>query len=638
MGKPLAACSSQRLSNEEVSKFRKALSDVSILTLLLRNSRIYAQIVVASLLRIAKKITVASSYPLTLPSPKGRGDSGTVIFFAILTAVSSVFGPGSVYSAPPTLKHLFPAGGQRGSKVVTTCTGEFSWPAKVWAPGIDVVSGKDEGKLEVSIPQDLAADRVWIRLYNEEGISAAAPFLIGNLKEFDEHEPNNSPRDAQVLAENSVTVNGVLQANGDVDAFAVSLDVGQTLVASVDANTRLGSPMDAILQVVSTDGFVLAENHDDVGLDPRLAFTATQPGTYIVRLFAFPASPNSTIAFRGEASFIYRLSLTTGPFITHSVPLSVSQADPVEVEVIGWNIPPNTRIPVVPFGEGTMLGDHQELDVLGPLRISPDARMGIAFAPHFGGAARVRLAAHPIVTALADPNPDNPLRLVPPIAVTGRLQIPREVDDFHVLLEEGQHVVISVESQSLNLPLAPVVRLIDPSGAVVSEVDNPPSKSSKLREAVITHVAAQDGDYRLTVGEQYLHGGERYLYILTVRFEEPDFELSASADSIAVSTEKPTEFELTVVRRESPNGSIGPITIEAVGLPPGVTAPAVVSEPTGPTAAKVSLKFSTVGDCFSGPIRIVGTASEPQEIKRVARTPARLATSLETIWLTALVK
>jgi len=634
MGKPLAACSSQRLSNEEVSKFRKALSDVSILTLLLRNSRIYAQIVVASLLRIAKKITVAFSFPLTLPSPKGRGDSGTVIFFAILTAVSSVFGPGSVSSAPPTLKHLFPAGGQRGSKVVTTCTGEFSWPAKVWAPGIDVVSGKDEGKLEVSIPQDLAADRVWIRLYNEEGISAAAPFLIGNLKELDEHEPNNSPRDAQVLAENSVIVNGVLQENGDVDGFAVSLDVGQTLVASVDANTRLGSPMDAILQVASTDGFVLAENHDDVGLDPRLAFTAKKPGTYIVRLFAFPASPNSTIAFRGEASFIYRLSLTTGPFITHSVPLSVSQADPGEVEVIGWNIPPSARIPVVAYGTGTMLGDHPELDVLGPLRISPEARMGFAFAPQFGGAARVRLAPHPIVTPAAEPNPDNPLRLVPPVAVTGRLQIPREVDDFHVPLEEGQHVVISVESQSLNLPLAPVVRLVDPSGAVVSEADDP----SKSRQAVITHIAAQDGDYRLTVGEQYLHGGERYFYILTVRFEEPDFELSASADSIAVTTEKPTEFELTVVRRESPNGSIGPITIEAVGLPPGVTAPAVVSEPTGPTAAKVSLKFSTMGDYFSGPIRIVGTASEPQEVKRVARTPTRLATSLEAIWLTAVAK
>ena len=553
---------------------------------------------------------------------------------SLLAAVSTVFGSAGASSAPPTLKHLFPAGGQRGSQVVTTCTGEFSWPAKVFAPGVDVVLGEEEGKLEVSISQDLAADRVWIRLYNEEGISTAVPFLVGNLQEVDEQEPNNSPGDAQALAENSVTVNGVLQANGDVDAFAVSLDSGQTLVAAVDAHTRLGSPMDAILQVASTDGLVLAENHDDIGLDPRLTFTATKPGTYIVRLFAFPSAPNSTIAFRGDAGFIYRLTLTTGPFITHSDPLSVSQADPGEVEVFGWNIPPNTRIPVVAFG-GSLFGDHQEFEVLGPLRISPDARLGFAFAPQFGGAARVRLVPHPIVSAIGEPNSDNPMRLVPPIAVTGRLGIPREVDDFHVPLLEGQRVVISVESQSLNLPLAPVVRLIDPSGAIVSESNDP----TKSREAVITHDVTQDGDYQVMVGDQFRHGGERYFYSLTVRLEEPDFELSASADSIVVTTEKPTEFEVTVQRRGSSNGSIGPITIEAVGLPLGVTAPAVVSEPEGDTAAKVSFQFSTNGvGFFAGPIRIVGTANEPVEIQRTARTPARFSSSSETMWLTAMAK
>jgi len=126
-----------------------------------------------------------------------------IVAVSLLTAVGTIFAPASASSAPPTLKHLFPAGGQRGAKVVTKCTGEFSWPAKVWAPGVDVVSGEEEGKLEVSIPQDLAADRVWIRLYNEEGISTAVPFLIGNLQEVDELEPNNSPGDAQVLSETS---------------------------------------------------------------------------------------------------------------------------------------------------------------------------------------------------------------------------------------------------------------------------------------------------------------------------------------------------------------------------------------------------------------------------------------------------
>src|SRR5438045_8191618 len=76
-------------------------------------------------------------------------------------------------SAPPTLTHLSPAGGQRGSKVVVTCAGTFNWPTRVWSPGVEAVPRSDSGKLEVTIPADLATDRVWIRLFNEEGASIA---------------------------------------------------------------------------------------------------------------------------------------------------------------------------------------------------------------------------------------------------------------------------------------------------------------------------------------------------------------------------------------------------------------------------------------------------------------------------------
>jgi hypothetical protein len=69
-----------------------------------------------------------------------------------------------------------------------------------------------------------------------------------------------------------------------------------------------------------------------------------------------------------------------------------------------------------------------------------------------------------------------------------------------------------------------------------------------------------------------------------------------------------------------------------------VTAAAAVSEPTGPTAAEVKLSFTTTGPAFSGPIRIVGKATQPQPLERTARTPAKLDAAFETIWLTAVEK
>lgn len=568
----------------------------------------------------------------TRPAPLCPGLQDRAPFGAVLIGLLSLMLASELSAAPPTLSHVFPAGGQRGTKVQVVCTGQFTWPPKIHAPGIEVVAGSESGKLEISIPEDLAADRVWIRLYDAEGASAAFPFLIGNSKEIVEQEPNNSPRNAQALSEAGVTINGVLQ-KGDVDGFAVPLAAGQTLVAAVDANARLGSPIDAILQVVSPEGTVLAENHDDRDLDPRLAFTTAIARTVIVRLFAFPSTPDSTIAYHGGANCLYRLTLTTGPFVTHAVPLAVSRENPGEVDAVGWNVPPGTRLPVVPFG-AMRLAEQPELEVLDELRKPPERGFGFAFAPSLAGDARVRLTPWPALSAPVVPDPENPLLLTLPTSVTGRLARSGQSDSYRVALQKDQAVVVSVESRSLNLALDPVLSIKDPSGSVVSDVDD----TGPNRDLATAFTASKDGDYRLTVSDRFRQGGERHFYLLTVRPEEPDFELSATSDAITVTPDKTAEVQVKIARRKSPAGAIGPITIEPTGLPEGVTAPAVVSETSGATATTVKLQFSTTGPAFSGPLRIVGRASQPKELERVTRTPAKLGATFDTFWLTVVEK
>ena len=226
-------------------------------------------------------------------------------------------------AAAPELKFLFPGGGQRGTTVSVKATGKFDWPVGVRCGGADVVCAEETGELQISIPDDLPSDRIWLRLHNEQGASNMVPFEVGQLPEMREQEPNNSPRTAQTLESPNVTVNGVLHQRAEVDAFAINLNQGETLTAAVAANHRLGSPMDAILQLTTRDGTVLAENHDTVGLDPRLQFTVRRTDAYVVRIFAFSSTPNTTIALQGGADYVYRLTLTTGPFVTHALPMTV---------------------------------------------------------------------------------------------------------------------------------------------------------------------------------------------------------------------------------------------------------------------------------------------------------------------------
>ena len=538
----------------------------------------------------------------------------------------------TVLAAPPTLTNLFPAGGQRGAKVVVTCAGTFTWPVKIWAPGVEATPTADSGKIEITIPDDLAADRVWIRLYDAEGASVAAPFLIGNHREIAETEPNNRLDEATQVEQPQLTLNGALK-DADVDCFAVRLTAGQSLAAALDANTRIGSPMDSILQVVSPTGIVLAENHDDLKLDPRLAFTARKDGTYIVRLFAFPSTPDTSIRFNGGANHIYRLTLTTGPLVTHAIPLSAPLAGSEQLTVAGWNLPAQPRLNVVTLG-GTRLSEYQEFEASDELRRSPDARIGFAFSPDFALATRVRLTPYPSISEQPVLEAHEPLPVTVPASVTGCLKRPKVTNGYRIPLQKGQQVLFTVESRSLDLPLDPVLKLADPTGAVVADVDD----SGPTRDSIISHTAAHDGDYRLTVSDRFRQGGDRSWYLLTVRNEQADFELSLASDAVVVAADKPTELVVKILRRATTAEAVGPVTIEVAGLPAGLTAPAVISEATGPTAAEVKLVLTSNGEEFSGPIRVVGKSVLPREINRTAKTPARLGVQFDSVWLTATKK
>lgn len=542
-----------------------------------------------------------------------------------LLCVLAVCVSGSAFAAAPTLTYVFPAGGQRGTQVTVTCTGKFDWPVQVDAPGLEVALGEKSGQLVVTIPGDLAADRTWIRFYNPEGASDVVPFLIDSLPELLETEPNNSLKDATVLEAAGNIINGVLKG-ADTDAFSVPLEAGQTLVAAVDAYTRLGSPIDTILQVALPNGIVVADNHDDLELDPRLSYTAKTTGRYIVRLFGFSSVPNTNIALQGGDNCIYRLTLTTGPYITHTAPLAVSAANPGDVEVCGWNIPAGTRLPVVPLG-GSHSETWNEVEPLTDLRGAAGTQLGYVGSPAFAGSARVRLTPYEGSVVPAGQPANIAVQL--PHALTGCLREPGQIDQFRIPLKKGETLLVAAEARTLGLLPDPLIRLHGPDGSRLLEVDD----TAKTRDASLTRAASVDGEYVLSVTDRHRDGGPRAHYLLTVRADVPDFELTTSAASLVIPVDKPGELSVDVIRR----GKVGAITVTAADLPEGVTAEPVVSEEKGDSAKKVTLKLTSAGSPWSGRIRILGTATEP-ELEREARTPVKLNAAFRSVWLTVIGK
>lgn len=526
---------------------------------------------------------------------------------------------------PPDLKYFYPAGLRAGSTTTIECVGNFAWPAKIFAIGAEVEVTAEKGKIAVHVPRDFSTPRVWLRMYGEDGASPLMPLLVGNLPETFEVEPNDSAEAAQKLSavapppgDTELLLNGRLQQRDDVDCFLVHLEAGQTLVASVEAHESFGSPMDAILQISKTDGTVLAENHDCVGLDPRIAFVAPWSGQFVVRLFAFPADPNQQIRFHGGEDYVYRLTLTSGPFITHTMPMSVSMPETngiasETVEVFGWNVPSGTRLPVA-------------------RREGLDDALGVVLAPRWNGKVMVQHLAGNVAVVTDGQTKDRVLPI--PLSVSGCLNHPGASDSFRFWLNRGQSISIRVDALEFGSEMVPSVRLVDANDAVA--VESPENGASG--DAELSYTAKEAGEYQLVLRDRFGHGGAHYFYCLNIFEPAADFELSLDSDRYVVDAEKSVEIPITVTRRQGNGGPIERVSIVAVDLPAGVSAEPVFSLPEGDSAGSVKLKLqSTRSDEFNGVIRIVGSTdrTEGESLERTAKTPARFGQKFDHVWLTA---
>ncbi|MDG3002627.1 PPC domain-containing protein [Paludisphaera mucosa] len=529
----------------------------------------------------------------------------------IATLVAS---PSDAAAKPPALTGLFPAGASRGQSLTVTMSGTFDhWPVQCWTegPGLSVKPGEEKGQLTIQVGQDAERGVRWLRVYDEEGVTSLRPFIVGGIPESMETEPNDDPRRPQSIEHAQTTVNGRLSKTGDVDGYSVCLDRRQTLAADLEAGRRLGSPMDGVLQVVSPEGFVLAQNDDAVGRDPRIIFEAPAKGTYLVRLFAFPATPDSSIRFAGGEAFIYRLTLTTGGFIEHAFPLAVSREGPATIAAVGPNLTGSDAILVVPS----------------------DERPGRRILTHASseGSAEVRRVAGVALVEIEPSTQDEPQALPDRSSVSGKVDPPGDRDVYRVAVKKGESRVFRVESRTFGLPLDAVLQVLDADGKILAESDD----AADSRDPELTFTPPADGDVRLVVRDLNGRGGPHHAYLLSIIAPEPDFALTLQADRVEAASGAKASVVVTVARKD---GFDGEIDVTAEDLPTGVAATTARSRPADDSAKSVTLEIRSDGPPASGPFRVVGRSVDGKFQRTALAKIAGFEAETDRPWITILAK
>ncbi|MBL6830570.1 MAG: PPC domain-containing protein [Pirellulales bacterium] len=507
---------------------------------------------------------------------------------------------------PLAVASLSPPGGQAGTTVVVTAEGEFpSWPVQAWTDRGSLVwtPHEEAGQFAVTIPPDGTFGLHRVRFYDASGATAVVPFLVGNLPERAEAEPNNTLAEVTPLDALPQTINGLLEKSGDVDSYRVQLQAGETLVAALEANRLLGSPVDAVLELVDEGGAYIARNLDATGLDPRLGYTAVRDGLHVIRVYGFPAAPNSTIGLAGGGDHRYRLTVSKTGLLTGCLPAVAAAAAETSLRACGFAVPEN----------------------LSPITALPGKQQSLwAAFPGVPGVIELPVvAAAPLPIGAAAYELSQPLS--PPFVASGQFTTADEEHRFCVAAVKDQKLQVRLESQAAGFEADPLLAIHDAEGAVLV--------AKQERDASLSWAAAQDGLVTFAVRDRRGRCGPGHLYRLSVEPETPAFTASVSADQFTAAVGEPLAIEISINRQF---GFAEPITFSLAGSPDGVTAEPVTSANEGDAAKKVTLTIHASAAAF-GPLWIEG---RPQN----ADTPAAAAPiavvfgglSLHEAWLTVL--
>ncbi len=511
---------------------------------------------------------------------------------------------------PPKVDRLYPAGGQAGTEVSVTIGGSLGeGEVQLWSDAGQLTCrvAEDRKSVTLSIPQEARRGVHWLRFFNEAGTSVVRPFVVGQIPEISEEEPNNVPDEAGQAEPAAVTINGVLQKSGDVDIYRIEVPAGKTLVASMQANQALGSPMDSVLQLLDAQGTVVAQNDDDHQIDPQIVYQVPADGVYYVRAFAFPSAPNSTIKLAGAASYIYRLTLTHDAFIDHVIPAVVDRRTDSAVRLCGWNLPDEQQTAGL-----AVFQDHQTL--VGRNCVLMHPVNGVSHPSYVESETSRTLSARS--------------------SVTGRIAERGERDQYVLPGTKGQKLRFRIAAREFNSLLDPVLTITAADGKVLSEADDR-SRTDLDGETTVTVPA--DGPLTVTVSDRYGDGGFRYFYVLTCETPEPTFTATVGAAEYLLNQDEPLDVPVTVARKD---GFAEKLTVSIEGLPEGVTAEPVVSEPEGDSSKKVTLKL-TRGEsaaASSGVIRVLCTADGAAAPQAAVISPGNTKDTLSDIWLTVIPK
>ena len=180
----------------------------------------------------------------------------------------------------PYVESLVPMSGRRGQKVEVTAVGHNLAGGEKFT--LDL-AGAEPGPMPV-------------RAKTAAGLSNEVPFVVTDIAQVAEQEPNDTPQQATPVPLPS-EVTGVLQKPGDEDYFKFQVSARQEITVEVQAR-RTGSPVDALLTLKTAKGDLVEQTNGTADAEARIS-KPLEPGEYVASV--------RDLTYAGGPGYGYRL-------------------------------------------------------------------------------------------------------------------------------------------------------------------------------------------------------------------------------------------------------------------------------------------------------------------------------------------